>query len=147
VRDPLPKGELLWLGSWLDPRITAGGIWLLMASFNLVLSVVTENAVTAIVGLVMVGIGARYVTAPRSGLIVYQHGVAIRVMRRVRELTWSEIDHFEIGRPFWKWALRIKLVDGRVLSSPGFEGRSEDKRRLASERVDELNRRAAAAAN
>lgn len=145
MTEPLPEGKLLWLGSWLDPAIMVGGIWLLVAGFNLVISVVNENAVAAFVGLAMVGIGVRYATAPRSGLTVLRHGVAIRTLRRVRELTWSEVDHFELGRPLWKWALRIHLVDGRVLSSPGFEGRSEDKRRLAEAWVGELNRRAEAA--
>jgi Bacterial PH domain len=133
--------------------LALGGWFLLLGGAAAVLNVISisdegvdADAFGMVIGLMMVGWGVAFLRVPRCGLLVHRQGITVRELRRSREWPWSEVDHFELDRSFLKWDLRIHLADGRVVSAPGLEWRRARYRRLAEAWVDELNRRAAAAA-
>jgi len=96
----------------------------------------------SIAGLVLIGVGTMIAGVARSGLIVERQGITVRELIRSRHWTWAEVDHFEVKTPLLKGALRIHLVDGRVISTTGLDGRSSRERRLSEAWISELNRRA-----
>lgn len=151
MTEPIPEGRLLRLDRW--PELVGwslGGWFLLIGALSLLAAVAEGNIASLIIGLVLGWWGVAFLGVPGSGLIVHRHGIVIRDSlwgRRVRnrEWTWSEVDRFELGRPLMKWALRIHLVDGSIESVPLLEKVGRDSS-VAKDWIDELNRRAVAAA-
>jgi len=139
---PLPEGKLLRLNDWEETGgwVFAGAILLIGAL--VALPVKGRPLSESLAGLMLVGVGVMVAGVARSGAIVHQDGITVRQLLRSRHLTWSEIDHFEVKAPLLKGALRIYLTDGRMLSTPGLDGRSAREKRLSSAWIAELNRRA-----
>jgi hypothetical protein len=90
----------------------------------------------------MIGVGLMIAGVARSGLIVDLEGITVRELLRSRQWNWAEVDHFEVKTPLLRGALRTHLVDGRVISTTGLDGRSSRERRLSEAWISELNRRA-----
>jgi hypothetical protein len=147
----LPEGELLRVDRRSRWSERACGAWfLLFAGFGAAIAAVEGTVYSVVITLVFGAIGFTNLGLPGAGLIVLRHGIVIRELQwggwiRIREWTWSEVDHFEVGRPLVKWALRVHLTDGNVVSAPLLERKSVRKGPLAKAWVAELNRRAAAA--
>ena len=142
---PLPEEKLLRLNDWEE-----SGAWVLAGAVLLIggliaLPVNGRSLEESIAGLILVGIGVMVAGVARSGLIVDRHGIAVRGLLRTKHWAWSEVDHFEVKFPLFRGALRIYLINGRVVSAPGLDGRSARERRLSKAWIAELNRRAAAA--
>lgn len=138
---PLPEGELLRLNDWEEP-----GAWALagvLALFGILIAVPVDDRGLghALAGLALIGAGVMVAGVARSGLIVDQEGVTIRDLLRSRRWTWDEVDRFEVKLPLFRGALRVHLVNGMVISTPGLDGRSAPERRLSSTWLAELNRR------
>jgi hypothetical protein len=138
----LPEGKLLRLNDWEEP-----GAWLLaglvaLCGIVIALPVEGRGVDELIAGLPMVGAGIVIASVARSGLIIDQQGITVRALLRSRRWAWSEVDHFEVRAPLLRGALRIHLMNGRVVSTPGLDGRSARERRLSEAWLAELNRRA-----
>ncbi len=148
---PLPEGELLRLDGRSKWSIWACAGWfLLLACIGIPTGVIEGNVISVVLGLVFGVLGLNSLALPSAGLMVHRHGITIREPQwggwiRIREWIWSEVDHFEVGRPLIKWALRVHLVDGSIVSAPLLERKSVRKGPVAKAWVAELNRRAAAA--
>jgi len=142
---PLPEGELLRLNDWEKSGAWAfaGVLWLLGGL--IALSVGDTKLGESIAGLALIGVGVMIAGVARSGLIADQQGITVRELLRSRHWGWSEVDHLEVKMPLLRGALRVHLVDGRVISTPGLDGRSAGERRLSKAWIGEMNRRAAAA--
>lgn len=140
----LPEGKLLRLNDWEE-----SGAWVFAGAVVLIglliaLPVNGRGVGTCIAGLVIVGVGAGIAGVARSGVIVASDGVVVRKLFKSRYLRWSEVDHFAVRAPILRGALRIYLVDGTILSTPGLDGRSRRERDVSRSWIAELNRRAAA---
>jgi hypothetical protein len=96
---------------------------------------------TPVVGLLCIGAGIHVGMKSRSGLIVDQDGIVVQGAIRRRRWRWHEVDRFELTAAIYAPVLRINLVDGGRVRTPGFKGRSSNERDLAKKRVAELNRR------
>jgi hypothetical protein len=142
---PLPEGELLRLNEWEEP-----GAWMLAGFFVLVGVLVVDWKVPpgvedVVIAVVAFGAAAMIAGVAGSGLVVDREGVTVRSLWRSRRWAWSEVDRVEVKVPLFRGALRVRLVDGRVLSAAGLDGRTRSERQLSKAWLDELNRRAAAA--
>jgi hypothetical protein len=142
---PLPEGELLRLNEWEEP-----GAWMLAGFFVLVGIIVVDWKVPPgvediVIAVVAFGAAAMIAGVARSGLVVDREGVTVRSLWRSRRWAWSEVDRVEVKVPLFRGALRVHLVDGRVLSAAGLDGRTRSERQLSKAWLDEMNRRAAAA--
>lgn len=141
----LPEGELLRLNDWEEPGAWAlAGVLFLLGGL-IALPVGGTSLGESIAGLALIGVGVMIAGVARSGLIVDQQGITVRELLRSRRWGWSAVDHLEVKIPLLRGALRIYLVDGRVISTPGLDGRSTRERRLSKAWIDEMNRRAVAA--
>jgi hypothetical protein len=138
----LPEGELLRLNDWEEPGawVLAGAI--LVIGFLVALPVDGRGPGESVAGLAWIGVGLMVAGVARSGLIVDRHGITVRELLRSRHWTWDEVDHFEVKTPLLKGALRIHLVTGKVISTPGLDGRSRRERCLSEAWIAELNCRA-----
>jgi hypothetical protein len=139
---PLPEGKLLRLNDWEET-----GAWVLAGVILLIgglvaLPVDGRAFGESLAGLILVGVGVMIAGVARSGAIVGQDGIIVRQLLRSRHWTWFEIDHFEVKVPLLRGALRIYLTDGKMISTPGLDGRSARERRLSRAWIAELNRRA-----
>lgn len=142
---PLPEGELLRLNDWEEPGawVLAGVLFVLGGL--IALPVGNTNLGESIAGLALIVVGVMIAGVARSGLMVDRQGITVRELLRSRQWEWSEVDRVEVRIPFLRGALRIHLVDGRVISAPGLDGRSTSERSLSKAWIDEINRRASAA--
>lgn len=139
---PLPEGELLRLNDWEEP-----GAWALAGAlvlFGILISLPVDDRGFGhvLAGLGLIGAGVMVAGVARSGLIVDQEGITIRDLLRSRRFAWSDVDRFEVKFPLLRGALRVHLADGRVISTPGLDGRSGSERRRSSEWLAALNCRA-----
>lgn len=146
----LPEGDLLRIGSWSNRSVLACAGWfVLLAGISAGSAAAEGNIFTGILALVFGAVGFTNLGLPRAGLIVHRHGIVLRELQwggwiRNREWAWSQVDRFEVKRPRIKWALRIHLADGSIVSAPLLERKSARKSPVARAWVAELNRRAAA---
>ena len=156
VERPLPEGELLRFSRWQEPTMWAlagwflsiGGFSVVVAGIGIATEGINTNVLSLVVGLAMVWWGACMAGAPSSGLRVHRSGITVREpLKRPREWTWAEVDHFELGRPCPKSALRVHLADGEVVNALGLEWRRKRNGHLAEAWVEELNARIAAASD
>jgi hypothetical protein len=147
-KETLPEGETLRLNEWGESLgwLLAGFAFLLGVFLLLVGPSPHGNLggpLRPVLGLVWMAFGAMIAGGVRSGLIVEESGIIVQGPLRRKHWAWYEVEAFEIKQAFYRQALRIMLVDGKQVSTPGFSGKSEKERRLVDERVAELNRRAA----
>jgi hypothetical protein len=98
-------------------------------------------------GVLLVALGIQMCCQARRGLTVTDDGVDVQNTWRLHHVSWDEIRHFDV---VWRVAynsrwLRIELLDGSKLWSPGFHARNNGQREIVDGWVAELNRRASAA--
>lgn len=147
---PLPEGELLRLNDWIE---LAGWVFVsavFMIGFIPFIGSFTDDSSGSgmpIAGLVWMAMSLMIADGVRAGLIVDKHGVSVQSLLRRRGWAWSEIERFEIKRPLIRGPVRVRLVNGKTVSTYGLSGHSRAERRLARAWIAELNRRAAAAAS
>lgn len=144
----LPEGELLRLNDWSQPAawalaVVVGLLGVMLITTKGSPSQHFDGSLRPVVGLVWLGFGLMIAGEARSGLIVDEQGLSVQGWIRRRRWNWSEVDGFKLKRPFLRQSLRIKLSDGRTVSTAGFGARSTSERTLVEERVAELNHRAA----
>ncbi len=94
---------------------------------------------------VLIASGVQMGLQARRGLTVTDDGIDVQNTWRRHRVGWDEARRFDV---VWRYAynsrwLRIELVDGTKLWSPGFHARTEGQRETVDGRVAELNRRAA----
>jgi Bacterial PH domain len=143
---PLPEGQLLRLNDWEEP-----GAWTLagiLALFGILIAVPVHGRGLghALAGFALIVAGLMVASVARSGLIVDREGITVRDLLRSRRWAWDDVDRFEVRLPLLRGALRVHLVNGEVISTPGLDGRSASERRLSSAWLAELNHRAGGAA-
>lgn len=142
---PLPEDQLLRLNDWEEPGAWALAGILALFGVLIALPVNGRGFGHALAGFALIGAGVMVAGVARSGLIVHQQGITVRALLWSRSWEWSEVDHFEVKIPLIRGALRVYLTDGRVVSTPGLDGRSARERRISKAWIAELNHRAAAA--
>ncbi|HEX5592037.1 MAG TPA: PH domain-containing protein [Solirubrobacterales bacterium] len=146
-KEILPKGEILRLNDW--SRTAAFALATLVGVLGMMLIATKgspsqnfDGSLRPAVGLVWLGFALMIAGEARSGLIVEEQGVLVQGWLRRRRICWTEIEGFVVKQPFFRQALRIRLVKGGTVTVPGFSPRSANERNLVEERVHELNCRA-----
>jgi hypothetical protein len=136
----------MWaLAGWF---LLVGGFSVVVGGLGIATEGINTNVLSLVVGLAMLWWGVGLAGAPSSGLRVHRSGITVHEpLRKSRQWTWSEVDHFELGRPCPKSALRVHLADGEVVNALGLEWRRARNKHLAEVWVDELNARVASAQN
>jgi hypothetical protein len=136
----------MWaLAGWF---LLIGGFSVVVGGFGIATEGINTNVLSLIVGLAIVWWGVGLAGAPSSGLRIHRSGITVHEpLRKSRQWTWSEVDHFELGRPCPKSALRVHLPDGEVVNALGLEWRRKRNRHLAEAWVEELNARVASASD
>jgi hypothetical protein len=147
----LPEDETLRVNEWeAAMTLLIGGIVVLVGLVALFSGSGQHHHapswLTPVVGLLCIGAGIHVGMKSRSGLIVDQDGISVQSAIRRRHWRWHEVEHFELTTAIYAPVLKIDMVDGTRVRTPGFKGRSKNERDLARERVAELNRRVADAA-
>jgi hypothetical protein len=146
IDELLPEGETLRINEW------EAALTLLIGGFAALLGGVTLTEVPGaheggsvpwelLSGLAFVVAGVLVGLGVRTGLTVEGDWLTVRGIIRTRKWRWEEIAKFELA-PFWYLPdLRITLLDGRRVRTPGSKCRSGRQRELAEQRVAEMNRR------
>jgi hypothetical protein len=146
-KELLPEGALLRLNDWSETGAWALAVLAAVAG-ALVLWPLRHGHIDSVfrplLGLTWLAFAALIAGGARSGVIVDSGGITVRGLVRRQRWEWSEISDFELKRPIYRAALRIRFTNGSEASAPGFNARSSEERKLAEARVAELNRRAAA---
>ncbi len=94
--------------------------------------------------LVALAIVVLMVRVARLGLFAEPSQLMVRDIFRTYKISWSEIAGFEVPPPHGTWrktGIRIRLLDGRVISATLYTRGSLERTSLAARRViDELAR-------
>lgn len=75
------------------------------------------------------------------GLVVKDDGVRVRTFWRTFDMTWGEVDDFELRGTVFRTSLRVKRADGKVIGAQGLAARTAAEKRRAQLVLDELRQR------
>jgi hypothetical protein len=94
-------------------------------------------------GVVFLAFAVLGVRTARLGIFAWPDHVVVRDYFRTYQIRWSEISSFEVPPPYGTWrnsGLRIRLVDGRLISASLYARNPFDTaRRRTEDVVQELN--------
>jgi len=75
------------------------------------------------------------------GLVVKDDGVMVRTFWRTFDMTWGEVEDFELRGTVFRTSLRVKRADGKVIGAQGLAARTATEKQRAQLILDELRQR------